>query len=193
MIVALSTLVAGVLGGAAAALRVTTLAAGVAATLAVFVTGVLIYLFQSPLKSLFGAGPTVRSQAAAGWWLALTGAVLGGVVAGLVAYRYLRRREPAARWPAYLLAGATPGLLLLLAEAVTLLGGASLLDLVSGLSDLDRAAMGYLDSARLNQALEVGFVAGIVAMIAVGRTLRRPDDPECVNSLDRRDDLDGSG
>ena len=186
-VIAATTLLAGVLGGATAALRAPILAAGVAATLGVFVTGVLLYLFQSPLKALLGAGDTVRSQAAASWWLSLTGAVLSGAVAGLIAYRYLRRREPTASWPAHLLAGAAAGLLLLLAEAITLVGGAGLLDLVSGLSDLDRATIGYLDSARLNQALVVGFAGGIVAMVAVGRSLRRPDDSDDPGDADEAD------
>ncbi|HEX6871356.1 MAG TPA: hypothetical protein VF163_09695 [Micromonosporaceae bacterium] len=168
--------VAAVLGGALVVLPAATLAAGLAAGLSVFVAGVLIYLFQNPLKSLFGASDSVRSQAEAAFWLARTGAAVTGLIAGVIAYRLLRPRNASARWPAYLLAGSIPGLLLLAAEALTLLGGSRLLGLVSGLSDFDRATVGYLDRERLAQGLIVTFVGAIVAMIAVGRTMRPETD-----------------
>ncbi len=166
--------VAAVIGGGAAALRRPVLAAGITSTLCVFLTGVLASAFQSPLKSLFGAGDTLASQADAASWLSATTAAASGLVAGVIAYLYLRRRGPGLRWPGYPIAGATPGLMLLVAEGLTLLGGSRLFDVVSRLSENDRATLAYLDGARINQALTVGFIGAIVAMIGVGRTMRRP-------------------
>jgi hypothetical protein len=82
---------------------------------------------------------------------------------------------PGRSWPWYLLAGALPGLVLLIGYVVTRIGGAALLQLVSDFSPGDRFVVGYGNNARLSNALVVGFVGGIVAMIAVGRTLRRPE------------------
>lgn len=168
--------VAAALGGAAAAMPPPAFAAGIAATISVYALGAVVNNVQSPLKRLLGAGSSPESQLSAANLLSFATAVVGGLVAGLVAYIYLRRRVAARRWPAFLLAGALPGLLLLLAEALTRYGGAPLLDVVRGLSAGDRTTVDYLEATRLNQALVVGFVGGIVATIAVGRTLRRPTD-----------------
>lgn len=178
-VLAITVGAAAVLGGAAAALPPRVLVAGIAATLLVFVVSVVINYFQSPLKDLFGAGDTVASQKAAAERFAYVQSLVCGLGAGLVAYLMLRRDRPARLWPWYLLAGALPGLILLAAEVATRLGGASLVDLVSNLSALDRSYIDYTNNARLSNALIVGFVGGIVAMIAVGRTLRRPEaEPE---------------
>jgi len=174
-VLAITVGAAGAIAGAAALVNPPTLAAGLAATLGVFVVGVVINYFQSPLKSIFGAGDSVPSQVDAARTLSFSAAVLSGVVAGMIAFLYRRRRDTGTRWPAYLLAGGMPGLLFLFAEALTLVGGARLLDLLGEQSQSDLATVQYLDTARLNQALVVGFVGAIVATIAVGRTLRRPD------------------
>jgi hypothetical protein len=176
-ILAITVGAAGALGGSAAAMRPSTLGAGIVATLGVFVVGVIVNYFQSPLKSLFGARGTPDAQLMAAHWLSFTAAAVSGLIAGLLAHFFLRRHAAAERWPAYLLAGATPGLLLLLAEGLFRVGGARLLGLVGALSENDRDVSDYLDAARINQALVVGFLGGIVAMIAVGRTLHRPDLP----------------
>ena len=175
-LLAITVGVAGLLGGAAAVLPPPVLAAAIAATLGVFVIGVTLNLFQSPLKSLLGAGDTVASQASAARLFSSAAAVVGGLVAGLVAFIYLRRRGPAQKWPSYLIAGSAAGLLALVAEGLTQLGGSRLLSLVGNLSTADRAVLDYLIEARMERALIVGFVGGITAMIAVGRTLRRPDE-----------------
>ncbi len=173
--------VAAALGGAAAAIPPPAFAAGIAATISVYGLGAVVNNFQSPLKSLLGAGSTPESQLTAANLLSFATAVVAGLVAGLVSFIYLRRRVSRRRWPAYLLAGAMPGLLLLLAEALTRYGGAPLLDVVRDLSAGDRTTVDYLEATRLNQALVVGFVGGIVATIAVGRTLRRPTDDPTIN------------
>ncbi len=175
-LLAITVGVAGLLGGAAAVLPPPVLAAAIAATLGVFLIGVILNLFQSPLKSLLGAGDTVASQASAARLFSYAAAVVGGLVAGLVAFIYLRRRGPGQKWPSYLIAGSAAGLLALVAEGLTQLGGGRLLSLVGNLSPADRAVLDYLIEARMERALIVGFVGGITAMIAVGRTLRRPDE-----------------
>jgi hypothetical protein len=106
--------------------------------------------------------------------LLLAVAVTGGSLAGLVAYRYLRPRAAGLRWPAYLAAGAGPGLLLLLGNGVALAGGTQLRALVAASSDADSVALTYIGAAGINTALVVLFLGAITAMIAFGRTLRGP-------------------
>jgi hypothetical protein len=176
-IIAATVGVSAILGSAAATLPAVPLGAGIAATLSVFISGVLLNLFQSPLKSLLGAGGTVASQTDAADRFLLAGALVSGLVAGVVAYLYLRRRETGRRWPWYLLAGATPGLASLVGELLTQVGGASLFGVVGGFSEADTMVMNYLGGARVVSGLAVTFAGGIAAMILVGRTMRRPEEP----------------
>jgi hypothetical protein len=167
---------AGVVGGAAAGMPLPALAAGVAATLGVFATGVVVRLFEPQLTSLLGAGDSVPSRFEARdryLWLA---AFLYGLVSGLIAYLFLRRRGPELRWPAYLLAGGFAGALVLTGEVLTRVGGARLLGLVGQLSEEDRATLFYAGSGRIITGLVVFFAGAVTAMIAFGRTLRRPED-----------------
>jgi hypothetical protein len=177
-IIAATVGVAGLLAGIAAMLPAAPLAAAIAATLSVFISGALLNLFQSPLKSLLGAGATVASQTAAADRFLLAGALASGLVAGALAYLFLRRREIGRRWPWYLLAGAAPGLASLVGEVLTQMGGASLFRIVGGFSAFDEAVMNYVGGARVVSALLVSFAGGISAMILVGRTMRRPADDE---------------
>jgi hypothetical protein len=166
---------AGVVGGAAAVMPLPALAAGVAATLAVFTTSVLVRLFEPQLTTLLGAGDSVPSRFEARdryVWLA---AFVYGLVGGLIAYLFVRRRGSDLRWPAYLMAGGFAGALLLTGELLTRVGGARLLGLVSEISEGDRASLVYASGARINTGLIVLFVGAITAMIAFGRTLRRPE------------------
>jgi hypothetical protein len=152
--------------------RPAVLRAGIGATLSVFLVGVLLGHFQSPIKSLFGEGASVESLLAAATRFFYLASAVGGITAGVVAFIVLRRRGPQpVGWPAYLLGGAAPGLVQLVAWVFTMVGGARLLGAVSGLSAADRGARSYLDQAGLNNALIVGFLGGIVALIAFGRTL----------------------
>jgi hypothetical protein len=159
------------LGGAAAAVPRPVFAASLVATFVVFVVGVIFNVLQPRLTDLFGAGSTVSSQANASQIFAYVQAGVSGVAAGLIAFWFLRRHGSRA-WPWYLLAGALPGLLLLLTELLTHLGGASLLGVVKSFSEGDRALVEFTDFARLRNALVVLFVGGLASMIAVGRTLR---------------------
>ncbi|GAA1798157.1 hypothetical protein GCM10009682_19770 [Luedemannella flava] len=170
---AITTAAAGLIAGAQAAVPAVIAAAGVAGLLLVFLSNAVLTIFQSPLKSLFGAGDTVGSQSAAAGWFSFTSAMVGGLAAGVTAYVYLRRTG--ARWPAYLAAGAAPGLLYVVAEVITRVGGAQLLRAASGFSDWDAFAISYLGENRINFALVVGFLGAIVAMVLHGRTLKPAD------------------
>jgi hypothetical protein len=167
---------AGVVGGAAAGMPLPALAAGVAATLGVFATGVVVRLFEPQLTALLGAGDSIPSRVDAReryLWLA---ALLYGLVGGLIAYLFLHRRGPEQRWPAYLMAGGFAGALVLVGEVLTRVGGARLLGLVSQISDDDRASLFYAGGARITTGLVVLFLGAITAMILFGRTLRRPEE-----------------
>ncbi|TMM38512.1 MAG: hypothetical protein E6F99_09365 [Actinobacteria bacterium] len=177
LLIATAVLVAGTLGGALGAVRPGELvAAGVAGTLAAFFVAFALRVFENQLLGLFGAGTTPGSQLTAASRLALTTSLLGAAAAGLVAFWYLRRTGPERRFPVYLVAGAFPGVLLLLAEAVTLIGGAQVFHAVSGLSSADRAIVDYVGNSRLNHALILLFVGALVALLCLGRTLR-PAEP----------------
>jgi hypothetical protein len=163
--------VAALLGGAANALPPPVLASGLLAMLGVLLLGLVAGLVQPGLVGLFGGGTTLDSQVTASYTLAYVVGAAGGVVAGIGAFWFLRRHGSRA-WPWYLLAGALPGLLLLVAELVARIGGASLIEIVRGLSDGDRYAVDLGAFARLRNAMVVTFVGGLSAMVAVGRTLR---------------------
>jgi hypothetical protein len=187
--VAAAATVGGIAGGVRA---VPVVGAVVAAGLTVFVINTVLNIFKDPLLSLYGYGDTDQSQTGALEWFSRTGSIGGGLVAGLLVFFYLglaRRRatalDPGAslpRWPAYLVAGAGPGLLLLAAELLTQTAGARLLAAAGSLSDVDRGLQDQLSEYRSNQALWVLFVGALTALIAFGRTLRaptaEPDDDE---------------
>ena len=168
---------AALLGGVLALIRPTVaVAAGIAATMADFVVATLLSYFQSPLKPIFGGGDTIESRLVAADRFSRAAAFIGGVTAGLAAFAYLRRRARGTRWPTYMLAGALPGLLALVAEGLTRVGGGPLFRAVAGLSVNDSQISKYLDDARINSILTVGFVGAVVATIAVGMTMRRPKE-----------------
>jgi hypothetical protein len=176
--------VAAAIGGSlAGARRRAVVAAGVAGALAVFAVRFVSGLFDVDLRTLFGGGDTAQGVLTANTWLVLGGAAVAGAVAGALSYAYLRRGGPAGlTWPAYLVAGALPGLLALLAELVTQVGGARLFALVGDASAQDRAVIAFLTTTRVNQALVVLFVGALVAIVLLGRTLQPerddlPDEP----------------
>lgn len=150
-------------------------AAGVLGTLGVFLVGFGFGVFDRDLLALFGAGETEASVLAANAWVAFLSSLVAGLVAGLLAYGYLRRYGNGPRWPAYLAAGAAAGVLVLLAEVVTRLGGAHLFRLVSSAA-ADRTYLQYLGAARLNRALIVLFVGALVAIFLLGRSLTGEED-----------------
>ncbi|QSB13889.1 hypothetical protein JQS43_20405 [Natronosporangium hydrolyticum] len=168
---------AAMLGGLLAGVREgAVVAAGAVGALVVFVVGLLERIFEGDLRSFFGAGETAESVIAASGWASLTASLAAGVAAGAVGYVYLRRvGGPNLRWPAFLVAGALPGLLILIAEAVTRIAGTRLFQLVSAASADDQAVLNYFNAARFNRALIVLVVGAVVATVLIGRTLRAAD------------------
>jgi hypothetical protein len=172
VVLAAAVLVASAVGGTAAGLLpIEIVSAGLAATVGAFFVDVLVSMFQGRLADAFGAGTSAPSELHAATRVALTQSLLGGVVAGLVAYLYLRRRGD-RRFPAYLAAGATPGLLLLLAEVVIRIGGAQLMGMAGRISTADRAVLSYFGTTRIDHAMVVLFVGAIIALLAFGRTVQ---------------------
>jgi hypothetical protein len=172
VVLAVAVLVAAVLGGALGALKPGELAStGVAGTLAVFLASIALHSFPGQLMHLFGAGSSPGSVLSAATRLALTTSLVGGVLAGVLAFWLLRRSGTGRRFLAYLAAGAFPGLVLLLAELVTRVGGAQMFHIVSGLSSGDQTLVDYWANTRLDHALVVLFVGAIVALLCYGRGL----------------------
>ncbi|WP_330439851.1 hypothetical protein OHB44_05990 [Micromonospora sp. NBC_00821] len=181
-VIAGTTAAAAIIGGALAGAR-TAPAVGAVVTAAL---GTLIFVVafsraRDPLFDLFGSGDSQESLINAAKWVSRTESLVAGLLAGLLTFGYLtwaRRRAvrrdpeaPALRWPAYLLAGAGPGLLLLLAEVIIRVGGRSLLDLASALSEADAVAQTSLGTSRVDNGIWVLFVGALTALIAFGRTL----------------------
>lgn len=166
--------VAATLGGLLSAVQHrAVVAAGATGALGVFVVVLIERIFEPDLRRLFGARESAESVVVASGWVVLTASLVAGLVAGGLGYVYLRRAgQPGLRWPAYLLTGALPGLLMLLAELVTRLGGARLFKLVSAASADDDAVLNYFNAARFNRILIVVFVGALVAILLLGRTLR---------------------
>jgi hypothetical protein len=170
---------AALIGGLASALPRPVLAAAVTGTLAVFLIGVIVGLYQDSLTSWLGAvAGDPASEVRAANWLSILTTLVQGLVVGLTAYSYLRRRVDSPRWPIFALGGALPGVFLLVGLALSLIGGSGLSNLNGALSEADQLVRDLSDGSGFNQALVTAFVGAIIAMIAVGRTLRREPDDE---------------
>ncbi|MET7372450.1 hypothetical protein [Micromonospora arida] len=194
-VIAGTTAAAAIIGGALAGARTApAIGAVVTAALGTLIFVVAFSRARDPLFDLFGSGDSQESLINAAKWVSRTESLVAGLLAGLLAFGYLtwaRRRAvrrdpeaPALRWPAYLLAGAGPGLLLLLAEVIIRVGGRSLLDLASALSEADAVAQTSLGTSRVDNGIWVLFVGALTALIAFGRTLSpaHSDDDEPTHS-----------
>jgi MFS family permease len=171
--VAITVAVAAIGGGALAAMRPTVVvAAGLTGTLAYAMVSFVEAYFRNDLLNLFGAGDTVGSYATADSRLSLVVSIVTGAVGGAAAFVFLRRSGLTLPWPAYLGAGAVPGLLLLVAELAAWLGGATLMRAVGKVSAFDRLAVATLQPGRVNHEMIVFFVGMVTAVILVGRTMR---------------------
>jgi iron complex transport system permease protein len=174
---------AATIGGALAGFRYPRVTAAVCwGAVTVFAVGFVLNYLQSPLLPVFGPGDTSESQAAAASRFALAQSVLSGLAGALAAYRVLRharRRTGDAdvRWPLYALAGAGPGLLLIVGEGLARTAGARVLELAGKVSELELTVQQMLSGSRLNNGLIVLFVGAFTAMIAVGRTLGPAPEP----------------
>ena len=185
-----SVAAAATIGGALAGFRVPRLVGAVCwAAVGVFLVGFALNLFQNPVLNAFGSGSTQASQTSAAQLFAFAQSVLSGIAAGLIAFRVLRRAlrrsgGPDLAWPLYALAGAGPGLLLLVAEGLTRTAGARVLELAGKVSDLELAVQGMLSGARFNNGLIVMFVGAFVAAVAIGRTLGPAKDDETAETAE---------
>ncbi|MEV4712525.1 hypothetical protein [Micromonospora sp. NPDC049374] len=183
-----TTAAAAVIGGALAGARNGAVVGAVAAAaLGTLVFVVAFSVARDPLFNLFGAGDSQQSLVNAASWVSRTESLLAGLIAGGLAFGYLtwaRRRvvrdggEAGPRWPAYLVAGAGPGLLLLLTEVIIRIGGRSLIDLAAALSEADAVAQTSLGTSRVDNAIWVLFVGALTAVVSFGRTLSSPADDE---------------
>ena len=179
VVLAVTVGVAALVGGVAAALPRPVLAAAVTGTLAVFLIGVLVGLFQDSLTLLLGATTgDPASQVRAANWLSILTTLLQGLVVGLTAYSYLRRRVDSPHWPVFAIGGALPGVFLLVGLALSVIGGSGLSNLNGALSEADQLVRDLSNGSGFNQALVTAFVGAIIAMILVGRTLRREPDED---------------
>jgi iron complex transport system permease protein len=182
---------AATIGGALAGFRAPRVLAAVCwASITVFAIGVLLNFV--PWLELFGSGNSTSSQFGAASWFSLTQRVLGGLAAGLVSYWSLRRARRRAggddvRWPWYALAGAGPGLLLILGEGLARTAGARVLELAGKVSELETTVQQMLSGSRLNSALIVMFIGAVTAIIAVGRSMGPAPDDAAPDEADTAD------
>ncbi|MFI7598726.1 hypothetical protein [Actinoplanes sp. NPDC049681] len=173
---------AATIGGALAGFRYPRITAAVCwGAIGVFLVGVVLSFLQHDLLPVFGARDTSSSRADAANYFGFAQGALGGLAAGLIVYRVLRRARHRTgvdlRWPLYALAGAGPGLLLVVGEALTRTAGARVLELAGKVSELELTVQQMLSGSRLNNGLIVLFVGAFTAMVAVGRTLGSPTAP----------------
>ncbi|MDG4793156.1 hypothetical protein [Micromonospora sp. WMMD1082] len=183
-----TTAAAAVIGGALAGARNGAAVGAVASSaLGTLIFVVVFSVARDPLFQLFGAGDSQQSLVTAASWVSRTESVLAGLIAGGLAFGYLtwaRRRAvrggtwSGPNWPAYLVAGAGPGLLLLLTEVIIRIGGRSLIDLAAALSEADAVAQTSLGTSRVDNAIWVLFVGALTALVSFGRTLGSPPDDE---------------
>jgi MFS family permease len=171
--VAITLAVVSIGGGALAAVRPTAVvSAGLAGMLAYTVVSFVEAYFRDSLLNLFGAGDTVATYTAADSRLSLAVSLVTGIVAGVGAFVFLRSSGLALPWPVYLAAGAVPGLILLLSEAATWIGGLPLRSAIGRYSEFDRFSLAMLQPGRINHDLIVLFVGTVTAIILVGRTMK---------------------
>ncbi|GAA0532721.1 hypothetical protein GCM10010172_11900 [Paractinoplanes ferrugineus] len=176
---------AATIGGALAGFRRSRVLGAVCwAAIGVFLVGFVLNVFQDEVLGVLGSGNTQASRAGAAQWFTFCQSLLSGLAAGFIAYGVLRRSRrhadgPELPWPFYALAGAGPGLLLVVGEGLTRTAGSRVLDLAGKVSELELAVQQMLSGARFNSALIVLFVGAISATIAIGRTIRPvPADEE---------------
>jgi hypothetical protein len=170
---------AATIGGALGGFRMPRAVAAVCwGGIAVFAVGFLINAL--PVYGLFSSGDSAAQVSRAGWFGLLQAAV-SGLAAGIVTFMSLRRAKRVTdgadvRWPLYALAGAGPGLLLLLSEGLARIGGARVIDLAGQVSELERSVQTTLSGSRLNSALITFFIGALTAIILIGRTLGPPPE-----------------
>ncbi|MFJ8577125.1 hypothetical protein [Micromonospora sp. NPDC093277] len=147
--------------------RTESLLAGLIAGMVAF--GYLTWARRRAARRNGSAADGSRTRRGVGPALVRHGAEPGGAEAELSPPAELE--SSALRWPAYLIAGAGPGLLLLLTEVIIRVGGRGLLDLAAALSEADQVAQTALGTSRIDNGIWVLFVGALTALVAFGRTL----------------------
>ena len=167
--------VASVVGGALAILPDKVLDAGLWATTWVFFAGIMFGVLQKPLLDLLGgAEATTR--------FVYIQSIVTGLFAALQGYRWLVWGRPNVAW--HFVAGALPGVLLLVAEYLTRLGGSSLSAIVNGYSADNPALVDATEFTRLRHALIVLLVGGFVTMVSAVIFRARKDDSSAFDAID---------
>ena len=173
--IAATLIVAGAIGGVLVPVpRVrAAIAGGLAASIAALavITVVNSNAVLSRMLRLYGAGTSAASWVDASKLVQYTQYAVAGIVAGLVAFTYLRRSE-VRQFPIYLLAGVVPGFLLLVGFGLTEIGGHHLLSAANALSEADRIINGMESAETVPNALLLLFLGAFTALIAFGRTLK---------------------
>jgi hypothetical protein len=171
-VLAITVGLASVVGGTAAALPNAVLEAGLWAVSWVFFAFLILGVLQPQLLKFLGGGPAAdpAAQATADTRFIYLAAIAAGLFAGMHAYRSLRMEGGSAFW--YLVAGALPGLILLASEALTTVGGASLVEVVHGFSAGNAPVEDLSSAARWRDALIVLGAASFVSLIGGLRAIR---------------------
>jgi hypothetical protein len=173
--IGVTLVIAGLLGSALTGIP--RIGSGIAGGIAAVLVALVITTFLNSkvvlthMLSWFGAGSNAQSFVHASKLVQYADYATIGIVAGITAFSYLRRAD--VKWfPAYLVGGALPGVLMLVGFGLTAVGGARLLDAADALSDADRI-LNHLESAEnVPNAMIVLFLGAFVALIAFGRTLK---------------------
>jgi hypothetical protein len=179
---------ASVVGGALAVLPDKVVDAGLWATSWVFFAGVIFGVLQDQVVGLLGGGPDAdaAAQAAAATRFVWAQSILTGLFAALQGYRWLVWGRPNVAW--HFVTGALPGVLLLVAEYLTRIGGSPLSAIVNGYSADDPALVDVSEATRVRHALIVLLVGGFVTMLSAVIFRARKDDASAFDEVDSSDD-----
>jgi len=166
--------IAGAIGGLLTVVPV--IATAAPGALAAALAGLIVVTILNSNRVLstmlrwFGSGSGADSLIAASKRVQFVDYLVVGLIVGIVAFLRLRRTRLRST-PAYVLAGALPGVLLLVAYGLAQIGGSRLLDAANALSEADKLINDLEWSEVVPNAMIVLFVGALTAMIAYGRTL----------------------
>ena len=181
MVLAITVGAASLVGGALTILPSEVLEAGLWSTTFVFMFGVFFGIWQPNVVKMLGGGPDAdaAAQATADTRYFYIQAGATGLLAGVYALRAVSTERFA--WLISAAAGALPGLILLVAEWLTRLGGHNLAKVMNDFQQ-------PVDDNPLRLALYVTAIGGFVALLAGLRASLRKPKPETDDSDD--DDFD---
>lgn len=172
-VLAITVGAACVVGGVAAILPNAVLEAALWGVSWVFFAFLILGVLQVQALKMLGGGPTasVAAQSTAESRYVLITAVAAGLFGALQTYRNLGMERHSLGW--YLIAGSVPGLILLAGEALTTLGGASLVHIVHGFTAGDAPVAALTSAARIRDALIVLVVGALISLIGGARNNRQ--------------------